>query len=177
MPIETIHSEIDLRRLRHRVEEAATRAWESLRQLDDLPPLQRMAALRFTALGRHPIEDRALNLIEQVNQTFTYLASFAAAEEIIRRHPNALPIRLNLGTASGSDLESPSAGVAAEVFAAVNRHNNGKLALDIKKVVGTSARYKYVFYFCPGDDCARDRNDLLVELVPLSEEQTIGRGV
>jgi len=135
-----------------------------------------MAALRFTAFGRHPIEDRALNLTEQINQTFTYLASFAAAEEISRRHPSALPIRLNLGTASGSDLESPSAGVAAEVFAAVNRHNNRKLEKDIERVAGTTARHKYVFYYCPGDDCARDRNDLSVNLVPLSEEQILGRG-
>ena len=175
MPIETLQSEDDLSRLRHSVAEAAAKTCEALRQLGDTAPIRGMARLKFTEFGRHPIEDRALNLIEQVNQTFTYLASFAAAEEIGRRHPDAAPIRLNLGTASGSDVESPSAGVAAEVFAAVSSDNNDKLVKDIKKVAGTSAQHKYVFYFCPGDTRPPGCNEFSVHVVALSAEQVLGR--
>lgn len=174
MPIETIQSEDDLRRLRHSVTEAAAKTCEALGQLSDLTPIRAMARLKFTQFGRHPIDDRALNLIEQVNQTFTYLASFAAAEEIGRRHPDAWPIQLNLGTASGSDVESPSAGVAAEVFAAVRLDNNDKLAKDIEKVAGTAAQHKYVFHFCPGDTRPQGRNESSVHVVALSEEQVLG---
>jgi hypothetical protein len=42
-------------------------------------PIEVLVRMKFHELGFHPIENRRLNLIEQVNQTFTYLVSFAAA--------------------------------------------------------------------------------------------------
>jgi hypothetical protein len=156
---------------------AADGAVAELRRLiDEAEPVEALAEMKFAELGHHPSEDRRLNLIEQVNQTFTYLASVAAATEILRRHENAVPIWLNLGTSSGSDVESPSAGIAAEVFAAVRPTNNRKLVKDVQKVAGTGAQHKYVFYYCPDVECVPYRLSGFseVEVVPLERSALWG---
>ena len=112
-----------------------------------------------------------------VNQTFTYLVSLAATEQLLTRHPGAAPITLNLGTSSGSDLESPSQRIAAEVFAAVRRTNNRKLVKDVAKVARVeAATHRYVFFYCPGEECTPFRLERFpdVEIIPLSEQQVWG---
>jgi hypothetical protein len=103
-------------------------------------PLDAFARLRFEPIGHHPIQDRALNMVEQLNQTFTCLASLRATAWILTRHPECGPLRLNLGTASGSDIEAIDGSLAAETFAAVTPTNNDKLRRDIRKVAHTTAR-------------------------------------
>lgn len=145
-------------------------------------PIEVLAHIKFCEIGFHPSDDRRLNLIEQVNQTFTYLVSFAAVEEILHRHPNSLPILLNLGTSAGSDLESKAEGVVAEVFAAVKRDNNRKLVKDVAKVasaeiVEVEICYRYVFFYSPEEKCTPFRLDdrfPTVEIVPLSKLQVWG---
>ena len=134
---------------------AARSAEHSLRQLASNSGPEALKALwrmKVEAIGCDPMNaDRPLNLIEQLNQTFTYIASARAAKILFEKHPGAAPFTLNLGTAAGSDIESDKeGGVAAEVFAAVNTSNNKKLTKDIAKVSATTARFKYVFYMCPG---------------------------
>ncbi|SLM29188.1 hypothetical protein MTBBW1_1720005 [Desulfamplus magnetovallimortis] len=93
---------------------------------------------------------RPLNLIEQINQTFTYLASFLGAKILFNKHSGLENINLNLGTQSGSDIESNfDGGIAAEVFSSVSPSNNNKLSNDIKKVGKIEDRHKYVFFLCP----------------------------
>lgn len=108
--------------------------------------------LKFEKLGFDPLDSaRGLNVVEQVNQTFTYLASFTAARLLFEWHPSMRSLRLNLGTALGSDLESSDCGgIAAEVFAATSPSSNDKLRKDIRKVDSFHARHKYVFFDCPG---------------------------
>lgn len=63
--------------------------------------------MKFGGIGFDPLDsDRALNIIEQINQSFTYLASFYALEILFTEYPELAPFRLNLGTAPGSDIES-----------------------------------------------------------------------
>ena len=62
--------------------------------------------MKFTEMAWHPIDDRPLNLIEQLNQTWTYLVTLKALPFLFERHPAAGGFRLNLGTASGTDIES-----------------------------------------------------------------------
>ena len=60
---------------------------------------------------------------------------------------------INLGTASGTDIESVAPKVvAAEVFAAVHPSNNRKLAKDLKKLAleCPDADARYVFFGAPG---------------------------
>ncbi len=145
-----IRSSADVVGLEVRVLAAAARTLELLPTLLVMPnPIDAFARLRFEPIGHHPIQDRALNVVEQLNQTFTCLASLRAAAWILSRHPESGPLRLNLGTASGSDIEAIDGSLAAETFAAVTPRNNDKLRGDIRKVSLTTARLKYVFYICP----------------------------
>jgi hypothetical protein len=113
--------------------------------------IQFLRHIKFEQIGFDPLDPkRKLNLIEQVNQTFTYLASFKAADIIFNRHPNISELSLNLGNISGTDIESTeSGGIAAEVFAATRPGSNNKLNKDIVKVAATQATHKYVFLMCP----------------------------
>jgi hypothetical protein len=138
-----------------RVRAAAERTTQAIGELigaesDSVEILRRM---KFTEIAWHPIDDRPLNLIEQLNQTWTYLVTLKALPFLFERHPSAGGFRLNLGTAGGTDIESlvPNV-VAAEVFAAVHPSNNRKLAKDLKKLAleCPDAEARYVFFGAPG---------------------------
>ena len=106
--------------------------------------------MKFGGIGFDPLNsDRKLNVIEQINQSFTYLASFYALEVLFIEYPELAPFRLNLGTAPGSEIESECGELAAEVFAAVAPTSNQKLKKDINKVLQSDAKLKFVFFMCP----------------------------
>jgi hypothetical protein len=118
--------------------------------------LKALWSMKFSPVGCDPLNaDSPLNFIEQINQTFTYLASAKAVEQLLELHPELAPFTVNLGTSPGSDIESACGSLAAEVFAAVNTSNNRKLARDRAKVSQTGAQYKYVFFMCPGYSSGR----------------------
>jgi hypothetical protein len=145
-----IRNKRQLDELESQVTAAAKRAVERVHKLlSEADPLYAFAALKFEAYGFHPTVDRPLNLIEQINQTFTYIASARAARWLFENHPDLGPLRLNLGTAGGTDVESIDGSIAAETFASVDPRNNRKLEEDVAKVARTSAIHKYVFYICP----------------------------
>ncbi len=150
-----VNSSEDIVRLRKSIIDAATRTKEMLRCLLDLDPILLLRSLKYEKSGSDPLEDRPLNFIEQLNQTFTYLASLDAVEKLIEHHPDKAPYKVNLGTVSGYDIESSDGSVIAEVFAAVRPSNNNKLIIDTIRACESGAEYKYVFYAClsdgPGD--------------------------
>jgi len=108
--------------------------------------------MKFEKIGYDPLNSqRRLNLIEQLNQTFTYMASLKAARYLFSNYNGLKSLTLNLGTRAGWDIETnDDGGVIAEVFAAVSPKNNKKLEKDIKKVFEATARRKFVFFMCPG---------------------------
>jgi hypothetical protein len=114
-------------------------------------PLEFLYRIKFNGIGCDPFDaQRPLNFIEQVNQTFTYLASFKAAKLLFAWHLGLTALKLNLGTSSGPDIESDYDGViSAEVFAATTPSNNDKLKKDIEKISKSQATHKYVFFMCP----------------------------
>lgn len=150
---------------------AASKTIDALKRLLNAhEPLKAFAKLKFDQSGFHPTENRSLNLIEQINQTFTYLASVRAARWLLERHPDVDVLRLNLGTSAGSDIEALDGSVAAETFAAVTPRNNNKLNADIEKVSKTGAAHKYVFYICPSHpitDPSQIRSDATVKVISL----------
>ena len=123
--------------------------------------------MKFGGIGFDPLDSkRELNIVEQINQSFTYLASFYALEILFTEYPELAPFRLNLGTAPGSDIESECGELAAEVFAAVAPTSNQKLKKDINKVLETNAKLKFVFFMCPNFKLGRqlkfERDDVVV---------------
>lgn len=142
--------------LEARIRDAAERAAAVLRELpgDGIALLRR---LKFEPIGLHPLEPRALNIVEQINQTWTCMVGLAAACLLLKRHPEAEGFRLNLGTMPGFDLDSLAADeVQAETFAAVHPRNNRKLDKDLQRLQrhGT-ARHRYVVFAAPGFTAGR----------------------
>lgn len=117
--------------------------------------------IRFLEFGQDPLEDRPLNLVEQLNQTFTYLISLMATEYLLEAHPEHAPYILNLGTSPGYDVVSKDEVVIAETFAAVSPISNDKLKKDCTRVsTQIGGLYKYVFYYSPdklNTDCVGDK--------------------
>ena len=125
------------------------------------------AKMKFGGIGFDPLNsNRELNIIEQINQSFTYLDSFCALEVLFTEYSELAPFRLNLGNAPGSDIESECVELAAEVFASVTPTNNQKLRKDVDKVLETEARLKFVFFIYPNFELGRqpqlERSDVLI---------------
>lgn len=113
-------------------------------------PIELLSALRFQTVGHDPLTGEPLNVIEQINQTFTILVPLRAVERLIEMHPDANGFRLALGTSSGRDIESVEPDlVAAEVFSATHPGSNQKLKKDIARLASDSARHRYVFFAAP----------------------------
>jgi hypothetical protein len=125
--------------------------------LKESDALNFVAKMKFEKIGHDPLHaKRPLNLIEQLNQTFTYLASFRGAQFLFNTHPHLSSLRLNLGNVSGWDLESSEdGGIVAEVFAAVTPSNNQKLNNDIKKVAAALEKHRYVIFMSPSCEAGK----------------------
>lgn len=132
-----------------RASAARTQEWIAAQSGDPLELLRRM---KFDPVGFHPIENRPLNLIEQINQTWTFAVAVTATRLLLRLHPNVSGFRLAPGAHASLELDIMSQDpgyIGAETFAAVNPRNNRKLTADIDKLAGRIERYRYVFFMSP----------------------------
>jgi hypothetical protein len=141
----------DADRLMDAVRGSAARVhdWIAAQTGDPLVMLKRM---KFDPVGFHPIEDRRLNLVEQINQTWTYAVAIAAARQLLLLHPEAGGFHLAPGAHASLplDIMSEVGGlVGAETFAAVDPRNNGKMEADLVKLSGRQETYRYVFFLSP----------------------------
>lgn len=151
----TLHKIEDVDAYIEKIRSSAKEAQLKLTEISEkAAPLELLYRIKFERIGCDPFNvQRPLNLIEQVNQTFTYLASFKAAKLLFSWHSGLTSLGLNLGTQSGTDIESDyDDGISAEVFAAVAPTSNDKLKKDIEKISKSQARHKYVFFMCPNCD-------------------------
>ena len=131
--------------------QAAKLAQDSLsHQSND--PLSWMRDIKFSQIGFHPETHKPLNLIEQVNQTFTDLVALEATRTLLLRHPGAEGFHLAPGAYAHKpfDIVSVKSGlVGAECFATVDLKNNNKLKKDLEKLKGASEQHRYVFFSSP----------------------------
>jgi len=128
---------------------AKLHAWIAARTGDPLDLLRRM---KFETTGFHPIQGHALNLIEQINQTWTYVVALAAAGHLLELHPEAGGYVLAPGAHAAIELDIMSEApglVGAETFAVVDPHNNNKLGHDLRKLAARTERHRYVFFMSP----------------------------
>lgn len=116
-------------------------------------PLQLVKHMKFDTVGFHPITHHPLNLIEQVNQTWTFAVALLAARQLLKLHPEAGPFLLAPGAHASQDLDIMSSIpglVGAETFAAVKPTNNNKLFADLTKLLERPEVHRYVFFMSPG---------------------------
>jgi hypothetical protein len=114
--------------------------------------------MKFEAVGRHPIEDRALNFVEQINQTFSYLVALNAAKWLLEVHPDASGFSLAPGAHATQRLDIMSVVpdlVGAEAFAATSPRSNNKLDKDLRRLAGDPAQHRYAFFYSPGFEPGR----------------------
>jgi hypothetical protein len=141
----------DIERYISQVRKAAADAQALLaNQTND--PIELFRKIKFEAVGFHPINGHALNLIEQINQTWTYVVALAATRQLLQLHPEAGGYRLAPGASFSLplDIMSEAEGlVGAETFAAVDPYNNGKLDRDLTKMAARLDRHRYVFFMSP----------------------------
>jgi len=115
-------------------------------------PLEFLRHLKFEPVGYHPIGHYPLNVIEQVNQTWTYAAALLAAKQLFALHPEAGGYSLAPGAYASQplDIMSELEGlVGAETFAAVTPRNNNKLSSDLLKLSSRTETHRYIFFMSP----------------------------
>ncbi|MBV9482820.1 MAG: hypothetical protein JO249_19060 [Acidobacteria bacterium] len=108
--------------------------------------------MKFGSVGFHPIDEREINLVEQINQTWSYIAALAAARLLLSMHEDAGGFELAPGAHAALDLDIMSGRrgvVGAEVFAAVTPDNNRKLRRDLDKLSKRNEVHRYVFFLSP----------------------------
>lgn len=173
MKTRIVNSEIEVESLLTNIRAAAEGALAHINQAASAGAMSALWKMKFEPLGCDPIDGSSrLNLIEQLNQSFTYAATVLAIRRLFELHPEHGPYRLNLGTAAGFDIESANTeSVAAEVFAAVTPSNNQKLKKDLQKVSGAVAPHKYVFFMSPGFEAGRQEK---LESLPGVQVWTLG---
>jgi hypothetical protein len=108
-----------------------------------------LRTFKFEHVGFNPERGEGkYHLIEQINQSMTYLTTACALKWLKAKHPD-LHWHGSLGPTGGTDIFSYDESVLCEVFAAVNETNNQKLKRDIKKVLKaestSSSVTRYVF--------------------------------
>jgi hypothetical protein len=111
-----------------------------------------LTAVAVAIVGVVVIEERSLNLVEQINQTWTFAVALAAARQLLQLHPDVGGFRLAPGAYASLplDIMSEAEGqVGAETFAAVSLRNNGKLVADLAKMAQRSELHRYVFFMSP----------------------------
>jgi hypothetical protein len=148
LKIETV-AEVDCYMDRLRASVRRTQEWIAAQSSDPLDFLRR---IKFDPVGHHPIEDRRINLIEQINQTWTFAVAFAATRQLLDLHPDVGGFRLAPGAHASLalDIMSEAEGqVGAETFAAVSPRNNGKLEADLAKMTLRPELHRYVFFTSP----------------------------
>ncbi|MBB5400294.1 hypothetical protein [Paraburkholderia youngii] len=146
-----VRSIADADRFLGSVEDAAARAHEWLRAHSD-SPLDLLRRLKFDTVGFHPATGTPLNLIEQINQTWSHVVAIVASRQLLKLHPHAGGFHLAPGAHASLpfDIVSEDGSVVAETFAAVTPANNGKLRNDLDKLASRpDIRYRYVFFMAP----------------------------
>jgi hypothetical protein len=127
---------------------AAANAQSKLLKETESSPLAFVDSQKFGHFGcdpRNPEKD--FSIIEQINQTMTYLVSVRA---VLWLQANRIDQTwyFNLGTQGGSDIANKvkDETISCEVFAATNKDSNQKLSRDIAKVRKVkSAEHRFVF--------------------------------
>lgn len=148
----TVHSISEVEELEKSLQETIEVSCQKLGHLITIhEPVSLFSQIKFQKIGVDPLDkNRSLNFIEQLNQSFTYLATIYAVKYLFEKYPEYGPFTLNLGTAKGFDIEGKNQRLVAEVFATTSTKNNKKLSTEKKKLEKVVADHRYIFFISPG---------------------------
>lgn len=143
-----------VRKFEREAEAAAERTTSHLRKFIREDGISFFRHIKFDWLGHSPVEvEKALNIFEQANQTFTWLVALKGVRMLLKQHPGAGPFHVAYPTQGGPDIRSEDKSlVLAEVFAKIGADFKHKVRIDIGRLRYKRARYKYVFF------CSQDYN-------------------
>jgi hypothetical protein len=133
-------------------------------------PMEFFHSLKFDPVGFHPFAGHSLNVIEQVNQTATYLVALEAARLLFELHPEEPGYVIAPGAYMSHPLDIMSiteGQIGAETFAAVDPRNNNKLNKDLAKLAMRTDRHRYVFFSSPLYPATKRRVELEVDEVQI----------
>ncbi len=120
-------------------------------KLAEQAPLELFWQIKFGLFGKHPIEDRSLNFVEQINQTWTFVVALEATKLLLGFHGNRdFQIAPGAHAELPFDIVSTDGKICAETFAAVSIRNNRKLRRDLEKLERhPEISHRYIFFMCP----------------------------
>jgi hypothetical protein len=148
-PVITTVAEAEAIRVKVIASAARTAAW--LRGFSDDPMLL-LRKLRSETVGHDPLTGEPLNMVEQLNQTFTILVTLCAIERLIDLHPEAGGFRLALGTSSGTDIEGVAPPRSSPRRAPQPTRNSRRMSLDLSPFGQPTAMCSLQHPVSPPDD-------------------------
>jgi hypothetical protein len=128
--------------------ENTLRAFQELVQ----DPMEALYRMKFDKIGFHPVDHRPLNLVEQINQTWTFVTALRAARALLEWHPTAGALLLAPGAHASQplDIMSEMPGlIGAETFAATTPESNTKIGRDLRKMSLRPESHRYIFFMSP----------------------------
>ncbi|MCI9606469.1 MAG: hypothetical protein HFF03_07350 [Oscillospiraceae bacterium] len=130
----------------------AEKTFEQLKtKAESLSAMTFLAEVKFDKMGIDPLEGTELNFIEQINQMFSDLVVLEGAGQLLQLYPNTT-LKLNLGSASGFDIESDDGEVVAECFAVTTATSNRKIEKDCSKLMSKAHdKQKYIYFYSRSD--------------------------
>jgi hypothetical protein len=142
----------DLDRYLGQVREAAAKihAWVAAQFGNPLDLLRRM---KFETAGFQPIQGHPLNLVEQIDQTWTYVVALAAGRHLLEMRPEAGDYVLAPAAHAAVELDIMSEApglIGADTFAAVDPSNSKKLETGLPKLAVRTEQHRYSFLMSPG---------------------------
>ena len=115
-------------------------------ELSNNDALDAFEIFKFEKIATEPLSGNPENLIEVINQAYTYLIPIMAVEYLYKLYP-AQAFIINWGNIPGYDVESVDGTIIAECFATTSYKSDGKLTEDLKHLSGNSeTEYKYEFF-------------------------------
>lgn len=119
--------------------------------VNDVSAIELLFEMKFNKIGFDPIHKVELNIIEQINQTFSDIVILEAAKDLLTIY-SGKSFELRLGTMAGFDIESTDGAIVAECFAVTTASSNGKLKKDSEKLMTKASRQKKFIYFYSWND-------------------------
>jgi hypothetical protein len=147
----TVHGKQEIDAHLDAIYSSAERTYQWIKQQSG-SPMELLRAIKFDPVGFHPFAGHALNVIEQVNQTATYLVALEATRLLFDLHPEEPGYVIAPGAYMSHPLDIMSiteGQVGAETFAAVDPRNNNKLKKDLMKLATRAEHNRYVFFSSP----------------------------